>query len=59
MGRRELTQGRPPFLSAANLQPYITRELMDLYEPIRYRQPGGTARSSGYRAEILPMVCEV
>ena len=59
MGRRQVTQGRPPFLSAANLQPYITRELMDLYEPIRYRQPGGTARSSGYRAEILPMVCEV
>ena len=59
MGRREITEGRPPFLSAANLRPYITRELMELYEPVRYRQHGVSARSLGYRAEILPMVCEV
>jgi hypothetical protein len=58
MGRREVTEGRPPFLSAANLRPFITRELMELYEPVRYRHSGAT-RSLGYRAEILPMVCEV
>jgi hypothetical protein len=59
MGRRERTEGRPPFLSAANLQPYISRELMDLYEPVRYSHVGSSARSAGYKAEILPMVCEV
>jgi hypothetical protein len=59
MGRRELTESRPPFLSAANLQPFITRELADMYEPVRYRQLGNSGRSAGYRAEILPMVCEV
>jgi hypothetical protein len=59
MGRRELTEGRPPFLSAANLQPFISRELTDLYEPVKYRQLGNSGRLVGYRAEILPMVCEV
>ena len=58
MGRRETTEGRPPFLSAANLRPFISRELIELYEPVQYRGPGST-RSAGYRAEILPMVCEV
>ncbi len=59
MGRRERTEGRPPFLSAANLRPFISRELMDSYEPVQYRHVGSSGRSLGYRAEILPMVCEV
>jgi P63C domain len=59
MGRRDSTEGRPPFLSAANLRPFISRELMDLYEPVQYRHVGSSGRSLGYRAEILPMVCEV
>lgn len=59
MGRRGLTEGRPPFLSAGNLLPYISPELIDLYEPINYRHAGSSGRSLGYRAEILPMVCEV
>lgn len=59
MGRRELTEGRPPFLSAANLRPFVSRELMELYEPVNYRHVRTSARSLGYRAEILPLVCEV
>jgi hypothetical protein len=59
MGRRDATEGRPPFLSAANLQPFIARELMALYEPVRYSHVGSKTRSVGYKAEILPMVCEV
>lgn len=59
MGRRELTEGRPPFLSAANLQPFISRELIEMYEPVRYTQAGSTRRLAGYKANILPMVCEV
>lgn len=60
MGRRDLTDGRPPFLSAANLKPYIAKELMDIWDPIEYRIPGTRlVKPVGYRAEILPMVCEV
>jgi hypothetical protein len=60
-GRQELTDRRPPFLAAANLVPYIGPDLVAMYEPIQYRLPGGSnvTRMVGYRAEILPMVCEV
>jgi hypothetical protein len=59
-GRDELRRGGlPPFLSAANLKPYISDELLANFEPVQYRRPGGSARSLGYRAELLPMVCEV
>jgi hypothetical protein len=59
MGRRDSTENRPPFLSAANLRPFISTELTNAWDPIQYRQPGHTVKSVGYRAEILPMVCEV
>lgn len=58
-GRPVATESRPPFLSAANLQPFISRELMELWEPVRYSHTGSSTRSVGYKAEILPMVCEV
>lgn len=49
-----------PVLSALNLQPFINDELRHFAEnPIRYRQASNGARSVGYNAEILPMVCEV
>lgn len=51
---------RPPFLLANNLQPFIGSELQALLEPVQYRVDGaGSARAWGYRAEMLPMVCEV
>jgi hypothetical protein len=59
MGRREITESRPPFLSAANLQPYISPELAAMYEPVRYTHAGTSRRSQGYKANILPLVCEV
>lgn len=59
MGRRGLTQGRAPFLSAANLRRFVSKELAAIEEPIVYRLPRSSGRSVGYRAEILPMVCEV
>jgi hypothetical protein len=59
-GRDELRRGGlPPFLTASNLKPYISDELLENYEPVQYRRPGGSARSLGYKAEMLPMVCEV
>ncbi|HTW43133.1 MAG TPA: P63C domain-containing protein [Solirubrobacteraceae bacterium] len=48
----------PAFLSAANLRPYISLELQELAEPILYAPLRG-GRAYGYRAELLPAVCEV
>lgn len=56
---RDSPELRAPFLAANNLQPFITPELRELAEPIRYRLDGESAISWGYRAEMLPMVCEV
>jgi hypothetical protein len=50
---------RAPFLAAANLQPFISDELREMVEPVAYRLPASGGRAWGYRAETLPMVCEV
>ena len=52
------TGGIPPFLAAANLQEFISEELRGLFDPVPYRPLTG-GRAFGYRAEILPMVCDV
>jgi hypothetical protein len=50
---------RAPFLLANNLQPFISPELRQLETPIAYRINGESGRAWGYRAELLPMVCQV
>jgi P63C domain len=50
--------GLPPFLAAGNLQEFIGDDLREMLEPIPYRPLTG-GRAWGYRAEILPMVCDV
>ena len=50
---------RAPFLLANNLQPFISAELNELAQPISYRVPGEAGRATGYRAEMLPLVCDV
>lgn len=50
--------GLPPFLAAQNLQPFISDELRETLAAIPYRPLSG-GRAWGYRAEILPMVCDV
>jgi hypothetical protein len=57
-GRQGSASGLPPFLAAANLQPFISDELRELLDAIPYR-PLTAGRAWGYRAEILPMVCDV
>lgn len=57
-GRHERNNSRPPFLGAGNLVPYFPDGLADIYQPIEFRLPGQTISSTGFRAEILPMVCE-
>jgi hypothetical protein len=57
--KRYEESGRPPVLSAANLQPYVSRDLArELAKPITYVPPRG-GRALGYRAELLPELCEV
>ena len=48
----------PPFLKAENLQPFISEELRQAAAPIPFRMPAGQ-KAWGYRAELLPQVCEV
>jgi len=50
--------GLPPFLAAANLQEFISDDLRGTLAAIPYRPLTG-GRAWGYRAEILPMVCDV
>lgn len=50
---------RAPFLLANNLQAFITPDLRELEQPISYRVDGESGRAWGYRAEMLPLVCDV
>lgn len=48
----------PVFLTAENLKPFITKDLIENYKPVRFRTKGGTV-AIGYRADLLPHVCNV
>ncbi len=67
LGRSRQAKGRgyydsdvnmPAFLTAKNLKPFIPNELEVTSSQIEFRLPSGQ-RAFGYRAEILPKVCEV
>ena len=53
-GRTEL----PNFIAANNLFPFVSKELMGVLDPVEFVNKHGQ-RATGYRAELLPMVCEV
>ena len=57
-GQGSTVDGMIPFLAAENVKPFITNELAESTTPIRFRTLSGAA-AFGYKAEILPMVCEV
>lgn len=48
----------PAFLSANNLKPFISPELVESTKAIRFKNPKGI-RAFGYPAELLPRVCQV
>lgn len=48
----------PAILQGKSIKPFISQELIEKSRPIHFHLPSG-AIASGYRAEILPMVCEV
>jgi len=51
-------QPLPRFLAPANLRPFISKELERASTPIKFKPLKGSA-AYGYRAEILPEVCDV
>lgn len=57
-GRGSDVEKVAPFLALDNLKPYVSKELADSTKPIVFRVPGG-GKAYGYKAEILPKVCEV
>ena len=57
-GSTLMVDGLPPFLSADNLNPFISDELRQSTTPIIFRTIRGN-RAFGYEAMLLPMVCEV
>jgi hypothetical protein len=48
----------PPWLQGQALKPFVTQELLEAAHPVTFRMPNGF-RATGYRAEVLPQVCEV
>ena len=57
-GRGSQVEKVAPFLDLQNLKPFVSKELEDSTKPIVFRAPSGS-RAYGYRAELLPKVCEV
>lgn len=50
----------PPFLSGKGLKPFISKELaMELASPRLYRSNKGGKPAHGFRAELIPEICEV
>lgn len=47
-----------PFLDLDNLKPYVSEELASSTRPVLFRLSRGV-RAHGYRAELLPKVCDV
>jgi len=67
LGRARQAKGRafyrgdvnlPAFLTAQNLKPFIPNELYVTSSQVEFKTPSGQ-RAFGYRAELLPQVCEV
>jgi hypothetical protein len=56
--RSDGEEDMPPILQGKALKPFISKELLEKSRPVKFRpSTGGVA--SGYRADLLPMVCEV
>ncbi|ORL40591.1 hypothetical protein A6F59_14880 [Prescottella equi] len=48
----------PPFLQTKSIRNYLTDEIIEGSKPIAFTLPRG-GRARGYRAELLPVVCEI
>jgi hypothetical protein len=57
-GEGAMASSLPVFLRAKNLDPYITPETEELAQPIVFKPLRGH-KAYGYRAELLPVVCNI
>lgn len=57
-GRGSSVEKVAPFLAITNLKPFVDKELEDSTKPIIFKAHKGS-RAYGYKAELLPKVCEV
>jgi hypothetical protein len=57
-GRGSSFERRAPFLDSDNLKPFVDDELSVSSKPVAFRMSSG-GMAHGYRAELLPRVCEV
>jgi hypothetical protein len=57
-GRGSQVEKIAPFLDLDNLKSFVDLELADSTKPIQFKVPAGS-RAYGYKAEMLPRVCEV
>ncbi len=55
---QRVSDGLPPFLNTKSLKGLITQDIIDSTVPIVFRTTTG-GRASGYRAELLPKVCNL
>ena len=49
----------PAFLRAKNLQPFVTDDLLKSSIPVIFRYPDNNLTAYGYKAELLPEVCDI
>jgi hypothetical protein len=57
-GRDEVDESLPPILQGKAIRPYIPADVLEKAQPVSFRLPNN-ARASGYRAELLPAICEI
>lgn len=55
---QQVTDGLPPFLATRSLVPLITPAIFEASVPIAFITPTG-GKALGYRADLLPMVCDL
>lgn len=48
----------PPILQGKAIRPFIPADVVERAQPVPFRLPSGS-RANGYRAELLPVFCEV
>lgn len=56
--RNEGEERIPPILQGKAIKPYISQEIIEKSQPVSFKTLTGV-RASGYRADLLPDVCEV
>jgi len=55
---QRVADGLPPFLNTKSLKGLITQDIIDSTIPVPFRTTGG-GKARGYRADLLPKVCNL